>query len=208
MPDDFDLSNLAGNDLLGRVRILTSEDAIHKAIGRGVSQAVTDRLFTVNRERPNALGGKRTNFYGQAARSTGFRLLPGEVQIFVAGPAGIRLRIKGGEVTPGKNVSSYSGKPTRLLAIPAVTEAYAKKPKEFNNLRLLWSKSKGRPVALVEAPAIKLRKTKGGFKAGGKIGGRVIYWLTDRTVHKPDPSIIPDNVVNQAAKASLNQLLK
>lgn len=161
----------------------------------------------MNAERANALGGKRTNFYAQAARGTSSEMRPNGFAVSV-NQVGIRQRFFGGTITP------KGGK--KYLTIPMRAEAYGRRARDFNNLRFAMVPGIG--PALVEANATLIRRTKKGFvpasrggsgythlfgemegvKASsvsggdyGNTGGGVMYRLVRKVQQRPDPSVLP-----------------
>jgi hypothetical protein len=164
---------------------------------RAVTNMLRDHFFDYDRSHPNKLGGSRSHFYGQAARGTTYRIDPQAIVVSV-NQVGIRQRWQGGTITAGMNPSRFTGKPTKYLALPAIAEAYGKRPGEFSNLTTAWGRSG--PYALVEAVATltkgrKVRIGKGQTVSERKksgVGGRVYYWLTPRVTQQGDPGVVPD----------------
>lgn len=161
---------------------------IEEVMGRAGTNRVQEHLFRMNAERPNRLGGRRTNFYASASRSTNYESKPGEVKINI-NQVGIRQRLQGGVIRPVNK---------KFLTVPAVAEGHGRRASEFNNLRVAYGTG-GRPVALVESAASGVsfgRKKKDGSRAviqGEALGGRVIFWLVKEVNQKPDPSVLPTN---------------
>src|SRR5260370_31538129 len=116
---------------------------VKPAIGRAVLGLVQQHFLRLNASRANPLGGPRSNFYAQAARSTRYDVLTDGVLVSVS-QVGIRQRREGGEIVP-RNV--------KYLTIPAIAEAFGRRAAEFDNLVIMWRRLAGqtRPVALVEA---------------------------------------------------------
>jgi hypothetical protein len=165
-------------------------------IGRQVTNLLRARFQELDKTRPNQLGGKRTHFYGDAARSTHYQVQPDGVVVGVS-HVGIRQRVQGGTIYPQK---------AKALAIPAIAEAHGKRPREFNNLRLVILAS---GPALVEAETSEVGFTKKGkTKFRGSSGGRIFYFLRAKAVQQADPTILPDDqtIEATASKAASDYL--
>lgn len=159
-------------------------------VGRSAVNVYRAHLFALNQERPNRLGGPRTNFYAQAARGTSWRQLGDAVVVSIAS-VGIRQRYYGGTIKP---------KVRRYLTIPAVAEAYGKRASEFPELKfaLVPDPRSGRlRPALVrkdasEVTLIDTRTVRGRTKVFKREGqGRVLFWLVRQVQQQPDPSVLP-----------------
>ena len=155
-----------------------SPAGVNPVIGRAGVNLLRDHFRNLESSRPNRLGGPRTHFYNQAARSTHFVTLPDSVALSV-NQVGIRQRFQGGEIRPRNS---------KYLTIPAIAEAYGKRAREFNNLRFVMLKN---GPALVEAEATQISIGKKGVKNKGSVGGRVLYWLRRKVTQKADPSVLP-----------------
>lgn len=178
--------------LAARLAAQVQPERIAQAAAPAVLNRVRSHFFALNRERPNKLGGKRTNFFNQAARSTHSRVTGGNLIIGIS-HVGIRQRLQGGRIRP------TGGR--RYLTVPAIAEAYATRAGEWNNLKFGFAfdgKGKMRP-ALVEAQHTALKfgsKRKDGsrtMKATVKEGGRAVFWLVRQVTQRPDPAVIPSN---------------
>jgi hypothetical protein len=174
---------------------------LNPVIGRAAQNHVRDHLFRLNTERPNRLGGRRTNFYAAAARGTQFTTVAEGVLVSV-NKLGIRQRFQGGEIKP------TGGR--KFLTIPAIAEAHGRRAGEFNNLR--FAMPGGKP-ALVEADATLVKRTKKGFKGTTSVGGKIIFWLRRSVTQQPDPTVLPSPealgaAVNRAAGDHAARLLQ
>lgn len=158
------------NETERRIRPAT----IAKIAGREGQNFTRKHFIDLNRTRPNQLGGKRTNFYTQAARGTTFASDAHGADISV-NQVGIRQRLEGGVIMP---------KNGKYLTIPARAEAHGRRAREFSNLKVMFGKG-GVPVALVEADSTRVKDRK-------EQGGGVMYWLVRRVVQQPDPSVMPN----------------
>lgn len=112
---------------------------------------------------------------------------------------GIALRYYGGDVTPGKSISSYTGKPTRALAVPTNKVAVAagrRVPPKLSGLLAFVRKAQGLRETvgfLVEGQEKTLTrgKNKGTVKIVPKPGGGLLYTLRTITRHREDKGILP-----------------
>lgn len=162
----------------------------------GSAQRLTQRhLRRLDRERPNQLGGRRTNFYGKAARGTFFTVAPEGVVVTV-GQQGMRQRFAGGVITPVK---------ARFLTIPATAEAHGKRAGEFSDLKFAVIPGQG-PALVRASDQFKAvgAKRKDGTRRQQPVGsaGDVIFWLRKRVTQRPDPTVIPDAAAYGTAIAS------
>ena len=176
--------------------------ALENAMGQGASELIQRHLVALNAARPNALGGKRTNFYSRAAKATNYQVKPGEVTVVIA-HQGIRQRYQGGFIRP------TGGR--KYLTIPAIPEAYGKRASELNNLRFGFTEGRSGNLvpALVEASATKVkfgRARQDGSRRTtitGNVGGRAFFYLVRQVFQQADPSVLPtnDQIAGAAVKA-------
>lgn len=80
--------------------------------------------------RPNKLGGASTGYWTRVRNSVGGTPTASGATITASGP-GLKMKFDGGTVTPGKGISSYTGKPTAFLSIPVHPSAHGKRPADF-----------------------------------------------------------------------------
>lgn len=175
-------------------RMLTAldPDKLKPEIGRSVVNQLKTHFYNLNSTRANELGGRRTQFYSQAAKSTQYQTQEDGVLVSV-NHVGIRQRLQGGPIKPVK---------TKYLTIPALAEAYGKRAREFDNLRFIPTRRGG---MLVEADATRVSFGKRGAKSKGEVGGRVFYWLVPSVFQEPDPSVVP---AEQAIEATALQQVR
>lgn len=179
-------------------------------IGTAAAEATKKHFIELNRARPNALGGARTNYYTGAAEGTSWTPHDdGSVTISIR-QIGLRLKYYGGTVTPGKNISAHSGKPTRFLTIPVNPKAHGRRASEFD-LELVYNHN-GEPVALatkrdfgvqIKQTVSKAGKTRTTQRAGRR--GEIMFALVRSIKVRPDPSILPaPDRIYGAAISNLN----
>lgn len=185
--------------LLKQVSGAVRTDAMNAEVGRSVVNRLQAHFFKLDQSRSNVLGGKRTHFYSQAAKSTQFQADSDKAVVSVSGPVGFRQRLEGGTIKPVKS---------KYLTIPAISEAYGKRSREFSNLHVLYGR-RG-PVALVEANATQLKRGKKGFKSAGEVGGRVFFWLVKSVTQQADRGVLPsdEEIGKTASTAAANFLTR
>lgn len=166
---------------------------INKRVGEAGADLIRGHLEGLNSAKPNKLGGKRTNFWAQCARSTSFVLVP-EGALVSINQIGFRQRLEGGTISPRN---------AKFLTIPAIAEAYGKRAREFNNLR--FAMIGGKP-ALIEAEHSGVRFGKRGVKATLNLGGKVYYWLARRVTQQAFPGALP--TIDQMGKVIVERLDK
>lgn len=172
-------------DQARRLEVALRPENLHPVIGRSAVNLFREHFFRLNAERPNRLGGPRTNFYADAARGTSSTSLPDGVLVSV-NQVGIRQRWLGGVIRPKK---------AKWITIPMRAEAHGKRAREFNDLRFILIDPD--TAALVRNEATELRRKrdrktgKVTYVAGESRGGEVMFWLKRSVTQKPDPSVIP-----------------
>lgn len=152
-------------------------------IGRSATNTIRTHLFGVNNSRPNKLGGRRTNYYGQAARSTQFQM-QGDTVVVSINQIGIAQRYFGGTIKP---------KTAKFLAIPVHPAAHGKRPREFD-LEVVFGEG-GRPIALAtkKTSDVRLRQTKRGKVTRSNVTrfGEIMFRLVKSVTQQPDPTVLP-----------------
>jgi len=179
---------------------------LNSVLGRAARNAVKDHLRARNLSTQNAFGATKSNYYGQAARSTSFSA-DEDGAVVPIHQVGMRLHYYGGPVVPGASTSSVGAKPTRYLTIPACAEAYGKRASEFGvALEVLWGRKGPFALALKErenperrgaskAENIALLKKATTLSFLDKRTAsleRVMFWLVKEATIRPDPTVIPD----------------
>ncbi len=162
---------------------------LHREIAAPMARFTKSHLLQLNQERPNLLGGRRTNFYAGAARATTWTADANTATITIE-HQGFAQRLHGGTITPKK---------AKNLAIPANAEAYGRSPRE-SRVPLIWALVGGRRPALVAREHF-LRVATKGKRAGQEVADykgkatrgayTVMYWLVKSVTQRADPSVLP-----------------
>lgn len=147
--------------------------------GRAVNNAIRKHLFARNATHPNSLGGKRTNFWSQAARSTSYQPTDDGAVVTIS-LLGFRLQYEGGVIRPVN---------TKYLAIPVIAEAHGMRPREFDDLDFAIVPGYG--PALVRALSQKIRIGKKGVRGGDIQGGEIVFRLAKRATVSAHPEALP-----------------
>jgi hypothetical protein len=165
---------------------------LNQVVGRAARNATVIHFRELNRDRPNWLGGARTNYYRGAAKGTSFTVLDDGALISIA-QIGIRSKYYGGRITAGKNINPRTGRPTVFLTIPVHPAAHGHRASEFD-LELVYNHN-GVPVALATKGnrGVPLKQTKSGKITKRAIGqhGEIMFVLKRSVMIKADPSILP-----------------
>lgn len=159
--------------------------SIAMVAGRSGRNTVRDHLFAINGGRANKLGGRRTNFYTRAARSTRFTHDESGAVIAIK-HTGVRLQYHGGTITAGQN---GSGK--KFLTIPVSPKAHGKRASEFDGLKLIPLKPANKALLVLPPPK----------HAKNKSIGEVLYVLKRSVTIPADRGILPsdERILNNAA---------
>ncbi len=181
-----------------------SMPAARKVAGRSLANKLRDFLFGLDKERANSMGGRRTHFFGQAARSVQQPTIEGDTVTVSINQVGFAQRLFGGTIYP------TGGR--KFLTIPARSEAYGKRAGEFKDLEILFGRG-GRPVALIQRQHTKIKRQ--GNQHGSKTveakteGGGVFFWLVRSVTQQPDPSVLPtEEAIGEHVAADLSAWVK
>lgn len=189
-----DRATPAIRDMMARLR----SDDLKAIAGRAGANVVRYWLRTLDSSRANALGGRRTNFYGKAATATFSQPTADGAEVHTAA-TGILYQRFGGVLKPSGRISSVTGKAIVHLAIPARAEAHGRLPSDFNNLlpMIRWRDGKRTVVGLEEAQSQDISfgsMRKDGsrkLKRGAQRGGGVMFWLVKSAQKGPDEDVLP-----------------
>lgn len=176
---------------------------VFQVVGEGVETMLIEHLGKFDRDNPNKMGGKRTHFIAEMAKSVTLSSDDSHAEIVIH-HIGINQKIFGGEIKPTQ------GK--KYLTIPAIAEAYGTTARDWPNLVPLFSRKGGRvhAYALAEAastpvPTVgkgknrRYKPTGQKYKSGGKFSGmapsentgRKVFMLVESVNQQPTDGIIP-----------------
>lgn len=181
---------------LDRLNGALRPEQLNPVIGRAAVNTYRGHLLRLNLERPNQLGGKRTNFYAQAGRLTNFTIAPDGITVSIPS-VGIAQRFFGGTIRP---------KASKWLTIPAHPAAHGKRARQFD-LQVVYGEG-GRPIALAtKTTQVKerVRNEKGRLvtRLAVRAFGEIMFWLRKYVTQAPDPTVLPrtDEVAGAAVIA-------
>jgi len=179
---------------------------------RGVFNLCRTHFDRLQAERPNQLGGRRTNFWRSVKGSMQAPILTPNTATIRINHVGFAQRLRGGEIRAGRSTNPRTGAPTRFLAIPLRSEAYGVRPAERDDLDFIPSRRRGQGGILVESRQTTLKRVrrKDGvrFKPTGEVGGLALYALVTRVRQAADPSVLPGAPeMGRAAGSAMEQLL-
>lgn len=174
--------DVSGDDsvikMMARLRTqLTDKTELHKSIGSYAEIPTRQHLTTLAGTRhatANRLGATPSDHLARAAKSVTSRGTDDAAFVSITSP-GISRAF--GDVT----ITAKSGK---WLTIPAIAEAYNRRARTFNDLRVAFF-GKGR-MALVKAEQSSLADRK---ESGGR--SEVYYWLKKSVTQKQDRTLLP-----------------
>ena len=169
--------------------------------GRSVANAVRANFDDLESSRPNKLGGERQHYYSGARSATTFTTSGDTATVMIA-QVGMRLRYYGGTVEAGRNVSSFTGQPTKYLTIPATAEAYGHRASDFPDLKMLWGHAGPYALARVEQGSIATVTTRGASTQDTEI----MFWLTPSVDIPEDKTMLPSNdAMSEAVRGGFNR---
>ena len=193
-----------------RLTLLAEKDLqrLTRRAGTKVQQAVKENF--------ESLPGER--FYKDAADATRLQM-HGEAALLTVEHRGVRLRWKGsgdlpgGVVKAGRGTSSHTGKPTRLLAIPAAKRMEA--PGRYKPLAFVRVSGMPHLKGLLKEGEEKTARRKYKGKPAGraiivpKQNGQVMFRLVDETEHAPNPRVVPtEEVLSETACNEVSRMLR
>lgn len=156
---------------------------------------------------------KRGDFWARVRNSVEAEANDSEASVTLS-ELGVRLRYYGGEVRPGKGVSSYTGKPTRALAVPSLAVPIVGgrqiRPGRAGILAFLRKVTGGETVGFLvegmEDGIVSRGPRKGSKRIVPKPGGALLYTLRTITRHPADKNILPTEaaLAARATEAALD----
>lgn len=196
--------------MMRRVTIKDSVSAVVRAWGQELSPALLhphiaraeERLFKdhIGGLPPNRIG-KSTGFWADSVRSTHAEPTDNGCMVSVS-KLGFRQRYYGGEI---------KAKPGSWLTIPARSEFYGARAREFTNLRFILFKSGTAALVVDEGGAEKINSlgSTRSVGSGKKSAGMVAFWLVKSVNQQADKAIIPtDEQITTTALDAVNGALK
>lgn len=168
----------AATPALQRLVLLVQQPALRAALGGGIAKTARTHLRRLERERANKLGGKRTNFYGRAAKAVQRPEVTPTGVVVSINQRGLAQRYFGGDIEPGP------GK--EWLAIPARAEAYGQRPRDREQDDLHFVLFRAGLAALVQNEQTSLRDRS-------ESGGGIFYWLVKQVHQEADPTVLPSH---------------
>ncbi len=174
------LSGSAQQALSNALDQVKRRHALMADVGRRVVNELRKHFQELNAENPNKLGGTRTNFWNSIRNSVlDTQATDDTATITIAHPA-ILQKLFGGTIHADQ----------KLLAIPAVPQAYGRSPRLFTDLKFtILGKSK----ALMQ-------------------GKTVFYWLKESVTQAAFPNTLPQSSefsawIEDTATKNLNRAL-
>lgn len=146
---------------------------VAKVVAKSSETFVAAHLFNLGNTRHQA--GHMFNFYAAAADAVTSETYEGDAFVRIQ-HEGLALRYFGGIVKPSGRPSLVTGRPIRMLSLPAAPEAEQKTPGDFSGLFLIKSRKLGKAYLA-------------GKKPNGMIG--ILFRLVPQTVHKADATVLP-----------------
>lgn len=199
-------------DITGPMQLCTLTERHLAAIRKGAANKITQ----VVKANFATLGGRY--FYHEAAKNTEVQV-DAQAAYVTVNKTGVRLRWLGGTVLPGSGTSSKTGAPTKLLSIPD-NKDISEAPSNYANLVYIpFLKATGKIRGmLAEGEPYTIRRGKRKGQQGVRPAPNsdpnhqfvAVYWLANRTDHKPNPAVMPsdDAMADAARKAASDYIAK
>jgi hypothetical protein len=183
-----DLDNLGG---------AISGDDVKAVMGRAVRGVVVSHFIQIasdsaHHETAGSLGATRTGVYQQAAQGTSQPEVSREGVSISIHQVAIAQRFFGGTIEPVN---------AKFLAIPARSEAYGKRPNQFDNLRVIIFKSGAGALVSKEPPSGTRRNRIAG---SAREPGLIFYWLVKQAIQEADHTVLPteEEMLNAAVESA------
>jgi hypothetical protein len=157
---------------LQQLRGALAPSRLNPIVGTAAAEATVAHFVQLNRERPNRLGGRRTNYYFQASEKVNWREIDDGVVISIP-QVGLALRVFGGTVRP---------KQKKFLTIPVNPAAHGKRASEFD-LEVIFGRG-GEPIALGRKTRVKKGQNPGALR-------EIMFRLAKHAIQRPDPTVAP-----------------
>ncbi len=200
----YDIKLTGSQETQRKLETLWSVPGLNERVGESVASMVRAHLVRLDGERANALGGKRSHFYREAAKGTSSRATAQGAEVTIE-KLGLRQRLYGGTIHA---INS------KYLTVPARKESYGVPAREFpGDLKFVQFKSGAKALvlddqthAVDEAGNYATHSRK---KSKKKSVGMVMYWLVPSVYQRPDPSVLPsESAIAGAAERAADRHLK
>lgn len=194
------------------IRYITVKDEVSQVLADWVTELSPEKLYaTIARaeERlfqdhigqlpPNRLG-KSTGFWKDAVRST--HAEPTDTGCMVSiSKLGFRQRYYGGEIKPVN---------AQYLTIPARSEFYGARARQFTNLRFVLFRSGTAALVINDGGAEKINSLGSSKSVGGKKSASMVaFWLVKSVNQRGNPDVIPsDDQITATAVAAAGAALQ
>jgi hypothetical protein len=195
----------AGLTAVQRMVLEMQPERLLPVAGRAGVNCVRGHLLALNRNRPNRLGGPRTEYWRRAANATNYRPA-GDGVILSINQIGMRLHADGGTVRPTK---------AKFLTIPVNPKAHGKRAREMD-LELVYGAG-GVPIALATKPTLSrsVTTTRTGRTVRRNTGrrGEIMFRLVRSVTLRADPTVLPTEddlggAVIAALQSSITRVLR
>ena len=190
---NIDLQDTVAPALLQLAKGVRHENA-RKVMGRAIVGAIKDNFRVLDDERANKMGGHRTHFYGNAAKSVQQPELYGGDGIRVAINAiGIAQRYYGGDIVPVDK---------QWLTIPARPETYGHVATEFSDLHFVFFREGLAALVQNTQPRRNAERAAAGLSTRAPKdddNGGVFYWLVKHVHQDADITVLPTDETLQTA---------
>lgn len=203
------IENLVTGTLEKYRDVLNDRALLHDAIRAEAEATVKSHLLNLNSRSPN------TGYYSLAAAGVNSAFDTQFATIIIQQP-GIGLRRRGGTVTPGRNISTKTGKPTTSIALPTkhvpIINKNRSRPGDMPLLAFVPNRKGGDTTGYLvegEKRIAKRGKSKGQYIVVAKKDGNMMYVLRKKTEHQEDPSVLPsDEELKAVAVKAIQDLLE
>lgn len=185
MSEAYRIKVVGKGEVEARLAKFGPSPGLSRVAGEAAAQAVRDHFVKLDSSRPNALGGRRTHFWGKAARSVTSSPTKDGAEVTVS-HTGVRQRLYGGTI---RAVNA------KYLTVPARAEAHGRRARSFKNLKFVPFASGSRALVVT-----------GGKRS--KRAGLVMYWLVPSVTQAADPSVLPSEAqLQEAVSAAASEYL-
>jgi hypothetical protein len=174
-----------------------SGDDVKAVMGRAIRGVVVSHFIQIasdsaHHKTARSLGAAPTGIYEKAAQGTSQPEVSQEGVSITIHQVAIAQRFFGGTIEPVN---------AKFLAIPARSEAYGKRPREFDNLRLILFKS-GSGALVSKEPPSGTRRTR--IAGSAREPGLIFFWLVKQAVQEADPTVLPteEEMLNAAVESA------